>query len=348
MTADEVLRFLTSWFAGRAPERFSRPHLHIGRSERPVQSVLLTPSLTELPEIESPPDMVLCCRPILPHGQSALDESEPEARLACEVVRRGLTVCVLGECFEAARGGASDCIAELLGLVEAAPLTVQEREQTLKLVVFTPPEALQAVIDALAGAGAGVIGKYSHCTFRSPGTGTYLPLEGASPYVGEVGRLEQAEEYRLEALVPRSVLDSAVQAMLSAHPYEEVAYDLYPLVGGGQALGRGRIGVLSEPVPAGAIAERLGCAVVVGSSNASVRRAAVVAGAAERADALSAVGSEADCLVVGRASADLLYCAEVAGLLVIEMGWAASLRPGLAALAELLRTAFPSAFFTVQ
>lgn len=348
MTAGDVLRFLDSWFAGRAPERLSRPHLHIGRSDRPVQSVLLTPSLTKLPDSDPPPDMVLCCRPILPQGCCILDESEPEALLACELVRREIAVCILGECWEAARGGASDSIAELLGLGEIAPLRVLEREQTLKLVVFTPPEALQAVTDALAGAGAGVIGNYSHCTFRAPGTGTYLPLEGASPYVGEVGRLEQAEEYRLEVLVPRSALDSAVKAMLAAHPYEEVAYDLYPLAGGGEPLGRGRIGVLAEATFVGELARRLGCAVAVGSPDASVRRAAVVAGSAERDDAASAVSAMAECLVVGSASADALYCAEVAQLPVLELGWSASLRPGLTALAELLVNAFPSASFAVQ
>ncbi|MGQ9525912.1 MAG: Nif3-like dinuclear metal center hexameric protein [Armatimonadota bacterium] len=349
MTAGSVVRFLHSWFAGRAPEILTRPYIHIGSAERRVHSVALTPALTRLPDSDPAPDMVLCCRPVLPHGMCALDESEPEGRLACDIVRRGLTVCVLGECFEAAKGGASDRLAaELLQLGETAPLRVLGHEQVFKLVVFTPPEALQAAIDALAGAGAGLIGRYSHCTFRSPGIGTYLPLEGASPYAGEVGRLEQAEEYRLEVLVPRSALDAAVEAMLSAHPYEEVAYDVYPLAGGGGALGRGRTGILQEPTTAGELSSRLNCSLAVGTPDALVQRVAVVAGSLEREDAASAVAAGVNCLVAGRASSEALYCAESASLPVLEIGWASSLRPGLRGLAEVLHARFEGISFMLH
>jgi hypothetical protein len=107
-------------------------------------------------------------------------------------------------------------------------------------VVFVPEEAVDAVRDAVCAAGAGHIGNYSHCTFRTPGEGTFLPLQGAHPYVGQVGELERAREFRLETIVPASVRDRVVAAMLEAHPYEEVAYDLYRLHLPGPERGIGR------------------------------------------------------------------------------------------------------------
>lgn len=99
----------------------------------------------------------------------------------------------------------------------------------LKLAVFVPVAALDRVREAICEAGAGFIGRYSHCTFSAPGTGTFKPHDGTRPYIGRVGHLEQVEEVRLETILPAWLEEDVVAAMLQAHPYEEVAYDLYPL-----------------------------------------------------------------------------------------------------------------------
>jgi hypothetical protein len=99
----------------------------------------------------------------------------------------------------------------------------------LKLVVFVPAKALDRVRDTLTQAGAGHIGAYSHCTFGTPGTGTFKPGPGTRPHIGKQGRLEYVEEYRLETILPTWLESDVVERMLAAHPYEEVAYDLYPL-----------------------------------------------------------------------------------------------------------------------
>ena len=98
-----------------------------------------------------------------------------------------------------------------------------------KLVVFVPVEAEETVRLALGEAGAGRIGDYDHCAFVTPGSGHYRPLEGSSPYRGEHGRIETAEEHRLEVLVEKGLVPAVLEAMRAAHPSEEVAYDLYPL-----------------------------------------------------------------------------------------------------------------------
>ena len=99
----------------------------------------------------------------------------------------------------------------------------------VKLVWFVPEEALEATRDAVFGAGGGVIGDYERCSWYAKGTGTFLAREGAEPTIGGVGAEEHVEEYRVEILVPESSLEEAVDALRGAHPYEEVAFDLYPL-----------------------------------------------------------------------------------------------------------------------
>jgi len=99
-----------------------------------------------------------------------------------------------------------------------------------KLVVFVPGEALDVVRDAVFAAGAGRIGQYERCSWYAAGTGTFLGGEGSSPTVGEAGREERVPEFRLETVFPAEKLDEIVAALRSAHPYEEPAYDVYPLV----------------------------------------------------------------------------------------------------------------------
>jgi hypothetical protein len=99
-----------------------------------------------------------------------------------------------------------------------------------KLVVFVPREALDAVRDALFAAGAGRIGDYERCSWYAEGTGTFLPLAGASPAIGEVGEEERVTELRLETVFPASRQDEVVAALRRAHPYEEPAFDVYALL----------------------------------------------------------------------------------------------------------------------
>ena len=99
-----------------------------------------------------------------------------------------------------------------------------------KLVVFVPAKALDAVRDAVFAAGAGRIGDYERCSWYTAGTGTFLAGEGADPAVGQVGREERVSELRVETVVPSERAADAVRALREAHPYEEVAFELYPLV----------------------------------------------------------------------------------------------------------------------
>jgi hypothetical protein len=98
-----------------------------------------------------------------------------------------------------------------------------------KLVVFVPPDALDAVREALFSAGAGLIGNYERCSWYTEGTGTFRPLEGAEPTVGEMGREERVAELRLETVFPEEAENAVIEALRDAHPYEEPAFDVYSL-----------------------------------------------------------------------------------------------------------------------
>jgi hypothetical protein len=99
-----------------------------------------------------------------------------------------------------------------------------------KLVWFVPEEALEATREAVFAAGAGRIGDYERCSWHAAGTGTFFGGEGASPALGVAGREERVAELRVETVVPETALTEVVAALKAAHPYEEPAYDVYPLV----------------------------------------------------------------------------------------------------------------------
>jgi hypothetical protein len=103
--------------------------------------------------------------------------------------------------------------------------------ETHKLVWFVPVDALDRTRDAVFAAGAGRIGDYDHCSWYTQGVGTFRGGEETAPAVGQAGREERVDEFRVETVVPAERVAEVVEALIAAHPYEEVAFDLYPLVG---------------------------------------------------------------------------------------------------------------------
>jgi len=102
--------------------------------------------------------------------------------------------------------------------------------EKVKIVVFVPVSHADAVRQAVGDVGAGKIGNYSHCSFSSKGLGRFLPLQGANPTIGEVGKPEAVEEERIEFICDKDKLPKVISAMKKVHPYEEVAFDVYPLL----------------------------------------------------------------------------------------------------------------------
>ncbi len=293
-------------------------------------------------------DLVVTHHPLLGRFPAVLREDEPTARVVAALVRARAALFVVHPDFADAQGGPADLLAQTLGLQEVRPFGPAVRRRYLKLVVFVPVGHEEAVREALAEAGAGWIGRYSHCTFQTAGTGTFLPREGAQPYAGRVGRLEKVEELRLETIVPEERCAAAVEAMCRAHPYEEVAYDLYPLANPCPAVtGPGRLGNLPRPLAledfAAEAAVRLAVSEVrvVGDRRRPVTRVAVVPGAgAARWREARAAG--ADVLVTGDLDHRTAVAADLAGLAMVDVGHAPSEAAFVPAIAARLRARWPS------
>jgi putative NIF3 family GTP cyclohydrolase 1 type 2 len=181
------------------------------------------------------------------------------------------------------------------------------------------------VLNAMCEAGAGWIGQYSHCTFNMNGTGTFLPREGTNPYIGEQGKLERVKEIRLETIITESIQSRVIQAMLNAHPYEEVAYDLYPLDNPGPAMGLGRVGDLTQPVTLRELAEQVKSAYeiegvrFVGDPDRQVRRVAVMGGSGGRFYS-AALDKQADVYITGDVDFHTAQDALADGLCLIDPG----------------------------
>jgi hypothetical protein len=151
-------------------------------------------------------------------------------------IRGGLAVASMHTNYDCAEGGLNDLLAERIGLSGCIPLQVTSRRELTKLVVYVPGEHLERVRSALLPHGE-VLGAYGDCSFSAPGEGTFTPLEGANPFIGSVDVQERVAEYRLELLVDRAALPRAVKALVTSHPYEEPAYDVYPLLNEGHPFG---------------------------------------------------------------------------------------------------------------
>lgn len=253
--------------------------------------------------------------------------------------------------FDVHPQGVNAALAAALGLREPALLQVTGRQSLHKLVIFVPVGHEDAVMQAVCGAGAGHLGQYSECSFAAPGTGTFRPLPGAQPFVGSIGALRRQEELRLEVLVPADRVSEAVAAMLRAHPYEEVAYDLIRLENPGPARGLGMVGLVPSGAVrlaafAAAVAQRLHAPATrfVGDPARLVRQVAVCGGAGTGAGCIqAALAAGADVLV----TADVRYHeareAEVLGLGLVDPGHQATEAPAVPVLAEMLRGALAAA-----
>ncbi|MBN1867883.1 Nif3-like dinuclear metal center hexameric protein [Candidatus Sumerlaeota bacterium] len=236
-TVQTLLRIIDARFPAPADSE-SRVRLEMGSPRKRVRRIGMTPRLA--PEAVSTVlrrgyDLIVTFHPFLETetAPSLRTDKEPGAS-AARLLRAGIALVSVGRHMESADVTRGRRLAEFLGVGnnEILPLrpveTVESSE--VKFVVFVPEGHEDAVIEAIARGGAGKIGLYSHCTFRSTGTGTYRPLEGADPWAGKVGRLESAPEARLEARVPRSALDRVLREVRTVHPYEEMAYDVFPLL----------------------------------------------------------------------------------------------------------------------
>lgn len=325
-------------------ESWDNSGLQVGDSSRSVHRVLV--ALTPIAEVfeeaeEIGANFILFHHPLIFRGLDSVDiTTYPGDLIAC-AVKGNINVYAAHTSYDAVPGGVSVALAESFGL--QGPLEVViPRGQMRKLVVFVPKENADATADALIEAGAGVIGKYTHCTFRALGTGTFFGSEGTNPYTGERDGLERVSELRLETVVPAYAASRAAAAARAVHPYEEPALDIYPIDGHPEGCGYGRTGRLPEPLSpeqlCDHVSQSLGFTARLVTSLGSARRIERVAvlGGSGGSFIREAAASGAEAYVTGDLDYHDALLAESLGILTIDAGHAATELPSLEPLARRL------------
>lgn len=345
MRRADVTTYLDQLFPPGLAEPWDHSGLQVGPLSAPCRRIIvaldfdisLTSELTGV-------DLVILHHPLLFHPPERIDPATPLGEKLRALLSSGTACYAVHTPYDVARGGQGECLAGLLGLRDVRPLS--PRGELVKLAVFVPEGHVDQVAEAMFSAGAGKIGRYGHCSFRTPGTGTFLPEEGTRPFIGEPGREERVAEVRLETIAPRERLPQVIAAMRTAHPYEEVAFDLYPLLNRGELHGLGRVGVLPEPAPAGELierfAEKLGARdpILYGDPDRKVKKVAVCGGSGGSLwrEALTA---GAQLFLTGEIGYHDGLEAGEAGLTVVALGHRETEHPFVGHVAALLREEFP-------
>ncbi|MBT9153145.1 MAG: GTP cyclohydrolase 1 type 2 [Firmicutes bacterium] len=307
-------------------EEWDNVGLQLGSYAGKVGGVLLTLDTT-LQAVQAAHqlgcELIIAHHPLIFRPLKSLRTDCPQGQVLAELLKAGTTVYAAHTNWDNAARGTSWQLAEHLGLKESEILKVTGRTKTFKLVVYLPTTHLEAVTAAMVQAGAGKIGPYSHCSFRSLGVGTFIPASAASPFVGKVGQLEQVEEIRLEMPVGEDNLKKVVGAMRRAHPYEEVAFDVLPVHEGGESYGSGRIGRLDQVLPWPEFAARIEGLFpgvrYIGAMPERVRKVAVCGGSGG-----SLIGTAssrgAEVLITGDVTHHQVLEAEALGLALVDAG----------------------------
>ncbi|UNC92982.1 Nif3-like dinuclear metal center hexameric protein [Candidatus Contubernalis alkaliaceticus] len=197
-------------------------------------------------------NLVVTHHPIIFRPLKAVEPDSPAGSLICDAVKKDLTVYSAHTNLDVTEQGVSRRLAERLSLKNQKVLKPTYYQKLYKIVVFVPKGYENGVREALAEAKAGWIGNYSHCTFNLEGVGTFKPLEGTNPFIGQQGKIETVSEFRLETIVAEENLNKALSSMIKAHPYEEAAYDVYSLKNKGKVMG---LGIVGEPTQELSLAE---------------------------------------------------------------------------------------------
>ncbi|NIK13366.1 Nif3-like dinuclear metal center hexameric protein [Alkalibacillus almallahensis] len=261
--------------------------LQVGDLNSSVEKVMISLDVLENvvdEAIEQNVDLIIAHHPFIFKPLKSINTNDEKGKIINKLVKHDITVYAAHTNLDIAQGGVNDWLMEQLGLQPEGVVVPTTQDTLYKMVVFVPTSHEDELRNALAEAGAGHIGQYSHCTFNSEGFGTFKPQEGTNPYIGSANELEKVQELRMETVVPASILQDVIDQANEAHPYEEMAYDVYPLELDGEPLGLGRMATLNETTTLEQFAQTVKKAFnvpqlrFVGRSNKKVKKVAVIGG----------------------------------------------------------------------
>lgn len=249
MTGKEIIKYLEEWAPKGIAWDKDNVGLQVGDPKIKIKNVLISLDLNEEvinSAVKENCNLIITHHPILYYPLKNLDFSKNlKARMIEKLIKNNITLYSAHTNLDFTKHGVSYQLAKRLSLKNIRFLKNLSENQ-FKLCVFVPESHVNKVAEAIHQSGGGLIGEYSHCSFRTSGTGTFRGSNESNPAIGKKGVVEFVEEVKLEVLVNKWNLNPVINAMKKVHPYEEVAYDIYSLKNDNANYGMGAIGELKD------------------------------------------------------------------------------------------------------
>ena len=247
MIVKDVTKYLEKIAPLHLQESYDNSGLQVGDYKSEVKGILVSLDVTlEVinDAINQQCNLIVAHHPIIFGEIKNVTKSSLTGSIVFKAIKNNINIYAIHTNLDNVPNGVNSKIAEVIGLKRKKILL--PKQNLLKLVVFVPESHSEKVSQALFKSGAGNIGNYKNCIFSSSGEGSFLPKSGSNPYMGKKGSLEKVNEEKLEVIFPDYLLSNIIQSMNSAHPYEEVAYDIFKLQNNSNT-GSGMIGELEKP-----------------------------------------------------------------------------------------------------
>ncbi|MCF8380248.1 MAG: Nif3-like dinuclear metal center hexameric protein [Bacteroidales bacterium] len=246
------LQEIVSFFEEIAPfsyqESYDNSGIQIGSPDTEITGILISIDLTNevLDEaIENNINLILTHHPLIFNGIKKLTGGNMVEKLIVKAIKNDINLLSVHTNIDSVINGVSGKISDKLGLISRKVLD-PVKGKLLKLVYFVPVDHAEKVRKSIFEAGAGVIGNYENCSFSSEGRGSFKAGENTNPFAGTKNKLHYEKELRVETILPVNIQGKVISALINSHPYEEVAFDLYPLDNAWQSVGLGMIGEFEE------------------------------------------------------------------------------------------------------
>jgi dinuclear metal center YbgI/SA1388 family protein len=251
MQLSELTAFLETMAPPAFQESYDNAGLLVGDPGMPISKALLAIDVTEevLQEaVAAGCNLVISHHPVIFGGLKRLTNTTETERIVARAIKKDVAIYAIHTNLDNVYGGVNNILCQKIGLENISilqPLSGKLR----KMATFCPADQADKVRKALFEAGAGHIGDYDSCSFNVEGIGSFKGSAETDPYLGEKGKLHFEKEVRIETIYPDFLENKIIDAMTAAHPYEEVAYDVYPLGNKMPRVGAGMIGDLPKPMP---------------------------------------------------------------------------------------------------
>ena len=324
----DILQAFEEWAPTWAAWEKDNVGLQVGNQLQNVTKILITLDVTKqivAEAIAKKTELIISHHPLLFRPQSSITTSDTVGELVLQLAEHKISLFSAHTNLDFTQGGVSFALAETLGLKNIRFLSPLKNSLT-KIAVFIPEGHLEQVMHAMIQAGAGIIGKYSSCSFGTKGIGTFRGSPSSNPFKGKRQSLEFVEEIRLEMIMPRARVNGVITAMKKVHPYEEIAYDIYNVENPNPNFGMGAFGTLLKPQPLGRflrfVKRTLGSGTLrfTGRTTNEVQNIAVCSGAGS--DLLSdAIAAKADVFITADVRYHAFHTAEGSIALVDAGHW---------------------------